>query len=62
MDNIHLLLLFVPPPVVPWAPVPVVSPSVSLNPPPRPNFGQIGRPIGLRANHFQVSLSIYTYV
>ena len=42
--------------VVPWAPVPVLNSSISLSPPPRPNFGQVGRPIGLRANHFQVLL------
>lgn len=37
-----------------------LHPSLSLQPPPRPNFGQVGRPIGLRANHFQVLCLLFS--
>lgn len=37
-------------------PFPIINSPLNLSPPGRPNFGQIGRPIGLRANHFQVKI------
>lgn len=42
--------------VLPWtpSPIPMIHSTLNLQPPSRPNFGQVGRPIGLRANHFQV--------
>jgi len=54
-----------PPPVTPSTPTQVMGPGAGpgpsqppppeFHPPLRPNYGRLGRPIVLRANHFQVS-------
>jgi eukaryotic translation initiation factor 2C len=47
--------------MLPWTQPPgLPTPFSSLQPPSRPNFGQVGRPIGLRANHFQVKIPTST--